>query len=468
MHTKPFLSEDFLLQSGTAQRLYHEYAAGMPIIDFHSHLPPDQIADDHVFSTITEAWLHGDHYKWRAMRAFGIAEEYISGGAPDLDKFRKWAQTVPYTIGNPLFHWTHLELKNYFGINGLLSPETADAIYRDCNGLLATRDFSTRNLLLNMNVEVACTTDDPVATLEEHRRIRDDGFAIKVLPTFRPDSIFMLNDTISWNKWVDQLGIATGIPINDLAALLDAMDDRIAHFHEHGCRVSDHGFSILPRRPAAGHNPAAIFTNIRGGGLLTPEEQNSLAYPILVHLSRSYHRQGWVQQFHLGALRNTNTRLFRSVGPNAGTDSVGGYHHGETLAGFLDELDKTDQLAKTILYNLNPADNALFATMAGNFNDGSIRGKIQYGPAWWFLDQKDGIEEQLKMISNMGLLSCFVGMLTDSRSFLSFPRHEYFRRILCNVIGRNVEAGELPADIPWLGGMITDICYNNAKNYFEF
>lgn len=463
-----FISDDFLLQSSAARQLYHDYAADQPIIDYHSHIPPDEVAQDRQFETLTQIWLAGDHYKWRAMRALGIDEAYITGDASDEDKFIKWAESVPHTARNPLFHWTHLELKRYFGVDELLTPQTAAHIYKTCNSLLSQDHYSAQGLLRQMNVEVVCTTDDPANDLSHHLNHMRRNPDAAMYPTFRPDPVYSFSDPKIWNSYVNRLGETADTEITTLNQLLDALQKRIDDFQEAGCKLADHGLGKLPDKPSKSVDEEQLFKEIRSRRSLTPEQQDALAFHILVFLGHQYHQRGWTQQFHLGAFRNTNTRLYNKLGPDTGFDSLGDYAHGKAMKDFFDELDTTDQLAKTILYNLNPADNALFATMAGNYNDGSIKGKIQYGPAWWFLDQKDGIENQLNILSNTGLLSCSVGMLTDSRSFLSYTRHEYFRRILCNLIGRDVENGELPNDLKWLGGMVSDICYNNAKQYFNF
>lgn len=465
---KHFITDDFLLTNETARRLYHEFAAPQPIIDYHNHLPPADIAKDRQFQNLTRAWLEGDHYKWRAMRTLGIDEKYITGEADDEEKFDKWGYTVPFTLRNPLYHWTHLELKNYFGIDELLNAETAEHIYSRCSEKLNTPEFSTRNLLRMMKVEVLCTTDDPADSLEYHQQLKADDFEIKVLPAFRPDKAYTFSDPEMYNRYLDRLEQAADMNIKGFDDLLEALNQRIEYFHEWGCRLSDHGLERLYLDQAGKKRIDTFFKKIRTGESLDGSEQRSLTSAILLELGRIYHEKGWVQQFHLGALRDTNERMMEKLGPDSGFDSIGDFSQARGLAGFLNELDVTDQLPKTILYNLNPADNELFATMAGNFNDGSVKGKMQYGAAWWFLDQKDGIEKQLTALSNMGLLSCFVGMLTDSRSFLSYPRHEYFRRILCNLIGSDVESGELPQDMEWLGKIVSDICYHNAKKYFDF
>lgn len=463
-----FLSDDFLLHNGTAKKLYHDYAASMPIIDYHSHLPPADIAEDKQFSSITSIWLDGDHYKWRAMRTLGINEEYITGKAADDEKFRKWAYTVPYTVRNPLYHWSHMELKNYFNIKDLIKPDNADSIFDRCNEQLRNPEFSAKSLLKRMKVKIVCTTDDPADTLSYHRQIKSQNFDIRILPTFRPDKSCSFDDPESYNRYLDRLERSVGFKIITLDDLINGLEDRISFFHKMGCRLADHGLESMADEIPGSSNPEELFSRIRDRKPLSTAHSKSLKTYILLQLGYLYHQKGWTQQFHLGALRNPNTRMFNKHGEASGFDSIGDFFQARSLAAFLDELDKTEQLPKTILYNLNPADNALMATMAGNFNDGSEKGKVQFGTAWWFLDQKDGMEEQLNILSNMGLLSCFVGMLTDSRSFLSYPRHEYFRRILCNLIGSDVENGELPCDVEWLGKVVEDICYNNAENYFNF
>lgn len=463
-----FITDDFLLHSNSAKTLYHKYAADQPIIDYHCHLSPADIANDRQFDNLTRIWLEGDHYKWRAMRTLGIDEHYVTGNADDQEKFDKWAEVVPYTLRNPLYHWTHLELKRYFDINKLLTPETSEEIYQTCNAKLGSPEFSTQNLIRRMDVRVICTTDDPADSLEHHQKIKDSDFEVDVLPSFRPDAAYNFEDVDSYNAYLAKLESASGITIGKYDDLLEALFHRIDFFEEHGCRLSDHGLKTLHCKPAGKKEVESHFDQVRNGTELTIEQQQSLRYAILLELGRRYKQKGWVQQFHLGALRNTNDRMMQQLGPDSGFDSIGDYPQTESLARFFNDLDRTKQLPKTIIYNLNPSDNAVFAAMTGNFNDGTVRGKMQYGSAWWFLDQKNGIEEQLEALSNMGLLSCFVGMLTDSRSFLSYPRHEYFRRVLCNLIGRDIENGELPEDLEWTGNIVSDICYNNAKSYFEF
>jgi len=463
---KNFLDENFLLQNKTAQQLYHEFAKDMPIIDYHNHLMPEQIADDINFDNLTQVWLYGDHYKWRAMRSNGVNEKYCTGNATDYEKFEQWAATVPYTLRNPLYHWTHLELQRYFNIDKILSPETAREIYDECTAKLKTPEFSIRNLLSKMNVKVLCTTDDPTDSLEHHRKIKADGFEIKVLPAFRPDKAMNVDDTASFNAYVNKLQEVSNILIASFDDYLQALKSRHDFFAEMGCSISDHG---LEQIYAVDYNEAEIkniFKKLTAGESISQPENIKFKSAMLVKLAEWDHEKNWVQQYHLGALRNNNSRMMKTLGADTGWDSIGDFSQAKQLSKFLDRLDTTDQLAKTILYNLNPADNELIATMIGNFNDGSVAGKIQFGASWWFLDQKDGILKQINALSNMGLLTKFVGMLTDSRSFMSYPRHEYFRRILCNIFGEEMESGEVPDNKEWVGKIIQDICYNNAKNYF--
>ncbi|TMM55786.1 glucuronate isomerase [Maribacter algarum] len=463
---KTFISDDFLLQNQFAISLYHGYAKELPIIDYHNHLSPNEIAHNRVFENISQVWLAGDHYKWRAMRALGIDEEYITGKASDKEKFLKWAETVPYTVRNPLYHWTHLELQRYFGIDELLSTTNAELIYDISSKKLQETTHHTLGLLQQKKVEFLCTTDDPTDSLEYHKSIQEQGISPKVFPTFRPDKAFAVEDTESYLRFVEKLETAVGNRINSYDDLLSALENRIDYFHEAGGRLADHGLEQLYYFEKEEYNCKKLFVKLKDGKSLSANEVHFFKSKTLLFLARQYYKQGWTQQFHLGAIRNNNTRLLRSLGPDTGFDSMGDFSQARALSGFLNDLDSTNELAKTVLYNLNPSDNEVFATMAGNFNDGTIKGKVQFGSAWWFLDQKDGMEKQLNTLSNMGLLSCFVGMLTDSRSFLSFPRHEYFRRILCNLIGKDVENGELPQDEKWLGKIVSDICYNNAKEYF--
>ncbi len=465
---KAFLDQDFLLQSATAQTLYHQYAAEMPIIDYHNHLVPQQIADDHQFDNITQAWLYGDHYKWRAMRAHGVDEKYITGNASDEEKFMKWAETVPYTMRNPLYHWTHLELQRYFGVTEVLNSASAKRIYDHCAALLKTPEYSVKNLLLKMNVKVLCSTDDPIDDLGYHKQIKASGYAIKVLPTFRPDKAMAVDDVATFNAYVKSLAQVVGYGIQDLSTYKKAIGERHDYFHACGGRLSDHGLEHIYAEDYTEEQIAKIFGQLVSGANVSDHEKWQFKSAMLVYFAHLDHAKGWTQQFHLGALRNNNARLLGSLGPDTGFDSIGDFEQAKPLSKFLNHLDSTNQLAKTILYNLNPGDNELLATMTGNFQDGTIVGKMQFGSGWWFLDQKDGMERQINALSNMGLLSHFVGMLTDSRSFLSFPRHEYFRRILCNLMGQDVENGELPADIEWLGKLVKDISYTNASEFFNF
>ena len=463
-----FLTKDFLLQNDFAKKLYHNFAKKLPIIDYHNHLNPKQIAEDTQFENITQVWLYGDHYKWRAMRAFGIDEKYITGNASDKEKFLKWAEVVPYTIKNPLFHWTALELKAYFDIDEILTPENASAIYEKTSKILQQKSHSANGLLKLQNVESLCTTDDPADSLEYHIAIQKDASKVKTFPTFRPDNSFAVENTASYNQYLSKLETVSNINIDNYDDLLKALESRINFFNESGGRLSDHGFEQLSFFENDIYDIHSLFNKVKGNETLTAEEVEFFKFKTVIELCKMYHKIGWTQQFHLGAIRNNNKRLLDTLGPDTGFDSIGDLSQAKALSGVLNRLDSTNQLTKTIVYNLNPADSEVFATMVGNFNDGTIKGKMQYGAAWWFLDQKDGMEKQINALSNLGLLSCFVGMLTDSRSFLSFPRHEYFRRILCNVIGSDVENGELPADEAFLGKIVSDICYNNAKNYFNF
>jgi len=465
--SKHFITEDFLLQTKTAKVLYHEHAEKMPIYDYHCHLPAQQIAEDHRFENLTQAWLYGDHYKWRAMRTNGVVERFVTGDASDPEKFEKWATTVPYCLGNPLYHWTHLELKRYFGIaSKLLGSDTAVEIYNTCSEMLRTAEFSVRNIMRKMNVKLVCTTEDPLDSLEYHKKIRQDGFEIKVHTAWRPDKSMAVEDVTALNQWIDRLEEATDMEIKGFGSYIEALRKRHDYFHQNGCRLSDHGLETVDAEDYTDSEIKDVFAKIRAAKALDHSEKLKFKSAMMTELALMDAEAGWIQQLHLGALRNTNTRLFKALGPDAGCDSMADIEVAQPLAKFLDRLDSMKKLPKTILYNLNPKDNAVLATMIGNFQDGSTPGKMQYGSAWWFLDQKDGMEEQMRVLSNMGLLSRFVGMLTDSRSFLSYPRHEYFRRVLCNMLGNDVEAGLLPNDMELLGKMVEDICFNNAKEYF--
>lgn len=465
---KPFIHDDFLLHSDTAKQLYHKYAEPMPIFDYHCHIPPQDIANDRQFSNLTQIWLAGDHYKWRAMRTNGVDEKYCTGHASDWEKFQKWAETVPNTLKNPLYHWSHLELKRFFGIDKLLNPDTAREIWDECNAKLNTPDYSVKNIIRKAHVHTICTTDDPVDNLEHHKRIRESGFEVNVLPAWRPDKAMMVENPVTFNKYVDQLEQVSGIDIRSFQDFMEALEVRHQFFHENGCRLSDHGLETAYAEDYEEGEIQTIFTVVRGGDYLSPLEILKFKSCMLFEFGVMDHRRGWAQQYHIGALRNNNLRLFKTLGPDTGFDSIGDFEIGRPLSRLLGKLDENNQLAKTVLYNLNPRDNELFATMAGNFQDGTVPGKVQYGSAWWFLDQKDGMEKQIEALSNLGLLSRFVGMLTDSRSFLSYVRHEYFRRTLCNMLGNDVVNGELPNDIELLGKMVENICFHNAKTYFNF
>ena len=463
-----FITENFLLENKYAEELYHDYAKKMPIIDYHNHLNPEQLANDQQFDNITQAWLAGDHYKWRAMRTLGIDEKYITGNVTDEEKFMKWAEAVPYLVRNPLYHWTHLELQRYFSIPELLSADNAQKTYEKTSNQLQQKSHSALGLLNQMNVKVICTTDDPIDDLKHHQKAQKEKIEPRILPTFRPDKAYAVEDPISFQKYLESLSEATGVKIASYADLLAALKSRIDFFHKNGCRLADHGLEQLYYFEQGTFDVEKIFKKVLSVKPLSDEEIKYFKFETLVYLCREYNRWNWVQQFHLGPLRNTNERMLRQLGPDTGFDSIGDFQQAYPLSKFLNLLDNTDQLTKTILYNLNPTQNEVFATMIGNFNDGSFRGKMQYGSGWWYLDQLDGMERQINALSNMGVLSCFVGMLTDSRSLLSFPRHEYFRRLLCNIFGKDIEKGLLPTDIAHIGSIVQNICYNNAKQYFNF
>lgn len=463
-----FLQENFLLHSELSRRLYFGYAADQPIIDFHNHLSPFEIATDHRFENMTRIWLGGDHYKWRAMRTAGIDEAFITGTASDEDKFLAWAKTVPKTIRNPLFHWTYLELKNSFGINEYLNETSAASIYQRGNSVLAN-GLTARRLLQDYKVVHLCTTDDPLDDLSHHQAmLSDPSFGIGVTPSFRPDKSFAVHDAVQFIPYIEQLSSVSGVEIRNMDTLLEALQKRADHFGAVGCMIADHGLTQLPlKRPYSTALDAEFSRFLSSGGSTPYSDPDAFVFHVLTSLCKLYHAKGWVQQFHLGAIRNNNARLKAKLGADAGFDSIGDYAQAERLSGFLNNLDETDQLAKTILYNLNPADNAVFASMCGNFNDGSTKAKVQYGPAWWFLDQKNGMEQHLDILSDIGLLSVFVGMITDSRSLLSFSRHEYFRRILCNKLADDMLNGLIPNDEKWIGGMVSNISFHNAKDYLS-
>jgi glucuronate isomerase len=478
-----FLTENFLLQCDAAVRLYHDYAAAMPIIDYHCHLPPKDVADDRRFSNVAQIWLAGDHYKWRAMRAAGVDERFITGNASDWEKFEKWAETAPKTLRNPLYHWTHLELRRPFGItNRLLSSDTAKSIWNDMNAKLQQPEFSARGIMRQMNVRLVCTTDDPADSLEHHQKIAADAsFGIKVLPTFRPDKVMQFaalqpdggqitEQSVSmYNEYLDRLATVAGQPIHSFSDLISALKNRHDYFHENGCRLSDHGFTLFDFVPLEDYRTAtASFQKLRSGNVVNPNEAAVLQSTILYRIGKMNAEKGWTMQLHIGAIRNNNSRFYRQIGADTGFDSIADGRYAAALSRFFDLLDKESKLPKTIVYNLNPSANAMLATMIGNFQDGITSGKMQFGSGWWFLDQKEGMEQQINTLSHFGLLSQFVGMLTDSRSFLSYTRHEYFRRILCNLLGQDMKDGLLPNDFEMIGNMVQDICYNNAKNYFGF
>ena len=465
-----FLSEDFLLQTETAKALYHDFAADMPIIDYHCHLPVQEIAENRSFENLTQIWLDGDHYKWRTMRADGVLEKYITGDTTDLEKFEAWAATVPKTLRNPLYLWTHLELQRCFGISDtLLNPDSAREIYETGKQMLQTEAFSTRGILKTMNVRVLCTTDDPVDDLSHHLKLLEDqSFDIKVLPAFRPDKAMAVETPEVFNPWVDQLEGVADANIADFESLLAALQKRHDFFHRMGCRLSDHGLEQPFAEDFSAADISRIFKKVRSGQTVGQPEIRQFKSAMMLELAGMDADKNWVQQFHLGALRNVNSRARKTLGPDTGFDTMGDFEMARPLAAFLDRLDRTNKLAKTIIYSINPGDYEILAAMIGNFQGGRVPGKMQFGAAWWFNDQRLGIEHQLNALSNSGLLSGFVGMLTDSRSFLSYPRQEYFRRLLCNVLGKDVERGELPDDLELLGGMVKDICYYNAERYFGF
>ena len=464
-----FINDDFMLTNDYARELYHQSAEGLPIIDYHCHLIPKMIADNHQFADLTEVWLGGDHYKWRAMRGNGVPEEYITGNQPSYAKFEKWAATVPYTMRNPLYHWTHLELARVFGVDKLLKPETAKEIYDECTAKLQTEEFRAQGLMKKFNVEVVCTTDDPADSLEYHQQVKDNPFGVKVLPAWRPDKAMVIEKPQQYIEYIQKLSSVSGVAINNYQDLMDALQKRHDFFHEMGSRLSDHGLETFYAEDFEMEEIDKIFRNTLAGKIPTQEEVLKFRSAILLDFARMDHEKGWAQQFHIGAIRDNNTRMFNLLGPDTGYDAIHDVQCAAAGHKFLNKLAMEDKLTKTILYNLNPKDNEVLATMAYTFNDGTCPGKMQLGSGWWFLDQEDGMRKQMNALSALGLLSRFVGMLTDSRSFLSYPRHEYFRRILCNLIGEDLAAGKLPvSEMDTLHEIVKGISYNNAKNYFEF
>ncbi len=464
---KPFIHENFMLGNKTAEKLYHKYSGNQPIIDFHCHLSPAMIAEDRQFENLTQAWLEGDHYKWRAMRTNGISEKYCTGNASDADKFMMWAKTVPYTLGNPLYHWTHLELARYFNIPELLSPASASSVYEKASGMLQTKELSTRGMIKKMKAEVICTTDDPTDTLEHHQKLKKT-FDTKVLPTWRPDNVIKTDDPEKFNAYILKLESVSNVEIKNFDSLLEALDNRHNFFHENGCRLADHGLERFYFTDYSDKEADKYLSKLLKGNYLSAEETEKYRTAIMLRLCIMNCKRGWTQQFHVGAIRNNNARMFSLMGPDTGWDSIGPAQDVVKMSKFLSRLDAMNMLGRTILYNLNPSDNEMMITMAGNFNDGTLPVKVQYGAAWWFLDQKFGMEKHLKDLSVLGLLARFIGMVTDSRSFLSYPRHEYFRRIACNYIGEEVEKGMIPDDDDLLKPIIEGISYRNAKEYFGF
>ncbi len=466
MSDRPFIHDDFLLGNDYARELYHQFALQQPIIDYHNHLSPAQIAENREFTDLADIWLANDHYKWRAMRTNGIPERLITGDAPPLEKFQAWAQTVPYTLRNPLYHWTHLELVRHFGITDLLGPDNARQIWEQANAQLPR--LRVHDLLELHHVDVLCTTDDPAQPLDLHHQIRKSGLKTRVYPTFRPDKALEIESPLHFNAWLDRLGQTVGASIHTLEDLLSALKKRHDDFHALGCRCSDHGLETCHAAPENPKAAAQIFESVRLGKICSAEEKNIYASYLMLEFGRWNAARGWAMQLHLGALRHNNSRALKAIGPNTGFDSIGDFPQAQALSSYLDALDSTDELPRTIIYNINPADNYVFGAMLGNFHDGSQAGKVQLGSGWWFLDQKEGMEWQLNALSNLGLLRHFIGMVTDSRSFLSFTRHEYFRRVLCNLLGQGIAAGELPNDVTLVGAMVQEICYSNARNYFSF
>jgi glucuronate isomerase len=465
---KAFIHDDFLLGNKPARRLYRKFAEAEPIFDYHCHISPKDIAENRQFKNLFEIWLEGDHYKWRALRSNGVAEKFVTGSATPEQKFNAWARTVPHTLRNPLYHWTHIELKRYFGISDLLSEKTAAKIWKQANEKLATPPLTTQGILKKFKVKAVCTTDDPVDTLEYHRAFAKSGHPTKMLPAFRPDMALTVNQPAGFNKWVERLAAAANTDINGFSAFISALEKRHEYFHSQNCRLSDHGLNHCFADFCSEKVAAEIFDKARKGEAVSPLEHSQFASFMMLFFGHLDAKRGWTKQLHLGALRNSNTRLLTQLGPDTGFDSIGDFPQAKTLSAYLNKLDSDNLLPKTIIYNLNPADNYVFATMIGNFQDGTIPGKIQFGSGWWFLDQKEGMEWQLNALSQLGLLSRFIGMITDSRSFMSYPRHEYFRRTLCNLIGRDIKNGLIPDDEKLVGPMIKNICCANAKNFLAF
>ncbi len=467
---KPFIHDDFLLQSEAARRLYHDYAKSLPIVDYHNHLPPDEVNQDKQFKNITEIWLKGDHYKWRAMRTAGVNEQVITGDAPDRDKFLAWAKTVPETLKNPLFHWTHLELKRYFGIDTLLNEDTAESVWDQTNEALQSPEFSTRNLLAGKKVEVICTTDDAADSLEHHKAYMNSRKEDELVmyPTFRPDNAMKVEDPAAFKAYIGKLEEASGVDIDDYDAFVKALRLRHDHFDTLGCRASDHGIEEPYAEPYTEKEVAETFQRVLRGESVPESEANKFKSAMMYEFAVMDFEKGWTFQLHIGALRNNNTRGFRELGADKGFDSIGDLQIARPLSRFLDRLEIDNQLPRTIIYNLNPADNALISTMIGNFMGDGTPGKVQHGPAWWFHDQKEGMEEHLQTLSNMSLLNRFIGMVTDSRSFLSFPRHEYYRRTLCNMLGTDIEQGIIPGDYDMVGDLVERLCYSNAIAHFSY
>lgn len=466
---KPFIHSDFMLTNDAAKELYHQSAENLPIIDYHCHLDPKMIADNYQFSDLTEIWLGGDHYKWRAMRASGVEERYITGDAPSYEKFEKWAETLPYTMRNPLYHWTHLELSKIFGIDKILSPNSAKEIYQECTQKLQTPDYRAQNIMNKCNVKVVCTTDDPIDSLEYHKYIQEHPFGVKVLPTWRPDKAMAIENGVGYIEYIKKLSAVSKINITSYQNLLAALQIRHDYFESVGCKLSDHGLDTFYATPYTEGEIETIFSKVMGGGIPTVEEISKFRSAMMYDFAIMDGQSDWTQQFHIGAIRNNNTKMYERVGVDCGYDSINDLSCAEAGNRFFDRVAYSGKLAKSILYCLNPRDNEVLVSMAYNFNDGSVKGKMQFGSGWWFLDQEDGMRKQMNALSSLGLLSHFVGMLTDSRSFLSYPRHDYFRRILCNLLGKDIENGKLPvSEMEFIHQMVKNISYYNAESYFGF